>query len=208
MCESIVCKKSRDYIAVLSFLSVNSDLPLPMVKPGKKVDQYSSEGIFIKTHINYVSASKELSVSPSAISQAVRLGMRCKGFLWKLHYDKLPNEIWKDHPTYDIKCSNQGRIMYASGLVASPTISRKGYHIVCFRHGSITKSSVQVHRLVAEAFLKDQLNDLQKLYPNEKLQVDHLNMIKTDNCLSNLEWVTNSENMRRRYEFPRKNTDQ
>ena len=49
---------------------------------------------------------------------------------------------------------------------------------------------VQVHRLVAEAFVanKDpQCNDT----------VDHINCIKTDNRSCNLEWVTHTENMRR-----------
>jgi hypothetical protein len=47
-----------------------------------------------------------------------------------------------------------------------------------------------IHRLMAQAFIPN---------PDCKSEINHINGIKLDNDLSNLEWVTHSENMKHAY---------
>jgi hypothetical protein len=79
-----------------------------------------------------------------------------------------------------------------SGLVYSikskkllkPTMDTKGYCKVAL-YNDEGKLNISLHRLVALNYIDN---------PDNKPQVNHINGIKTDNKVSNLEWVTNQEN--------------
>jgi len=60
----------------------------------------------------------------------------------------------------------------------------KGYRKVKLSKDGIEKS-IRVHRLVADTFLSN---------PDAKLEVNHINGIKNDNRVENLDWCTSSEN--------------
>ena len=76
------------------------------------------------------------------------------------------------------------RLFTYKGKLIPFWITKKGY-CRCTLNINGNKKNHLVHQLVAKAFLSNE---------NNKPQVNHINCIKTDNTVENLEWVTNTEN--------------
>lgn len=101
-------------------------------------------------------------------------------------------EIYKDVIGYEglYKVSNYGNIISVArhrrkeSKVLKQCLLRTGYYCIDLCNNGVIKKHL-VHRLVANAFLDNHLN---------KEQVNHINGIKNDNKLENLEWCTRSEN--------------
>ena len=108
-------------------------------------------------------------------------------------------EIWKDIKGYEglYQVSNLGRFKSLprtttkGGILKIYINSRNKYGYVCLCKENI-KKSLRTHRIVLETF--SPVKDM------DQLQVNHINGIKTDNRLINLEWVTQSENMKHAFD--------
>ena len=81
--------------------------------------------------------------------------------------------------------------MYQAKII-KPCTNRGGYHHVCLWDNS-SGSGHRVHRLVMMAF---SAND-----NHANLDVNHIDGDKTNNHISNLEWVTRGENHKHRYQI-------
>lgn len=72
-------------------------------------------------------------------------------------------------------------------VILKPCITKKGYLRLSLTLKDKNKKNFSVHVLVAKTFIEN--------LDASKTQVNHINGIKTDNNLENLEWVTPSENV-------------
>lgn len=118
-------------------------------------------------------------------------------------------EIWKDIEGYEglYQISNFGKVKSLSKhcgfgkgyttkeIILKPHL-RLGYITFTLYKNGIPKT-FSAHRLVANAFIPNIEN---------KPQVNHINGIKTDNSIKNLEWVTNSENVKHAFDTGLKHT--
>lgn len=104
--------------------------------------------------------------------------------------NNLKNEIWKEVKGTNgkYKVSSFGRVIGAYGKLVKPVPTPKGYVRVKIWYGSTYRTRM-VHRIVAEAFIPK---------PDGKTQINHIDGDKTNNRIDNLEWCTQSENMRHR----------
>lgn len=96
-------------------------------------------------------------------------------------------EVWKPVVGHEgaYEVSNRGNVRNAASHVLSPNAQNNGYVIVhLYSGGRHTRKPKTIHRLVAEAFLGA---------PNGR-EVNHLDGVKTNNTVANLEWTTRSLN--------------
>lgn len=102
-------------------------------------------------------------------------------------------EIWKQIENYpDYFVSNLGRVKSlkrGGEKVLKGALDKDGYHFIILCNGN--RKKFFIHRLVGLVFLPN---------PENKPQINHKDRNKTNNCLSNLEWSTASENTKHAYD--------
>lgn len=104
---------------------------------------------------------------------------------------KETNTVWKPvvgyEGLYEVSIYGEIKSIKKSKLL-KPRLST-GYAMVALWNNGLRKD-LKIHRLVAIAYIKNPMN---------KPQVNHIDGNKLNNELSNLEWVTNSENLKHAY---------
>lgn len=115
-------------------------------------------------------------------------------------FRKMENEIeiWKDVVGYEglYEVSSWGRVRSLDKNVWNGKVFfkkkgefkafylHKGYPVTCLYKNNV-KKNVNIYRLVAIAFIPN---------PQNKPEVNHIDGVKTNSHVSNLEWATSSEN--------------
>ena len=158
--------------------------------PGKSVIQFDLNMKYIATFDTVRDAGKHLKEEHNStmISKACRGNIDSfKGFIWKYSEESFENEVWVELNIdyYIFVVSNYGRVKSKNGRCSYGSLENSGYlRSSSTKNGTIKK--MFVHVLVAKAFLS--------LEYNQSMVVNHKDGNKSNNHVSNLEWITPREN--------------
>lgn len=108
-------------------------------------------------------------------------------------------ETWKKIPGYsNYMASDMGKIKTFNwknqGItrIMMPAKDKSGYLRTMLKGDDGKFNTVKIHRIIALTFIENSEN---------KPEVNHKNSIRIDNRVSNLEWVTKSENIKHSFKY-------
>lgn len=193
--------KSNNHVDNLEWVTTgenNQHAHVTGTKPyTRAVEQYSKDGKYIQTFSSVKEAAKQLNVGSRVIPLACSgKNKTCRGYVLKYAVEKEirvddPDEDWKPiprHPKYEV--STKGRV-YSTKFKHIMKLAPDGNYLAI----RLMDGNYQVHTLVAKAFLGLPPSDIK--FP----RVNHKDGNGKNNYLSNLEWLTSSENSLHAYKM-------
>jgi hypothetical protein len=184
--------------------NINHALKTGLITPHtRSVLQYSLDKSFIQEFDTVNSAAQSVQLSRHSISSVCRGKTKTAGgYCWEYKITKRTESIPLnlcviiDYPNYCV--SKEGEIYSIKQKIhLKPQINKSGYCYVTLCKNK-QKRNFYIHRLVAQALIPNIKN---------KQFVNHIDLNKQNNCVSNLEWVTHSENVLHAYEQKNKNNE-
>ena len=161
------------------FVSVDITAPLYFFK---EFDQYKVGTVTNSTSTMHKLMAKPFEMSDFSFEHLPGYKHEVKCFVPEVNEEK---EEWKDTVQDECyKVSSEGRISH-NGRILSGSIHKDGYIFVNIRGKQYAK-----HRVIAEAFIPN---------PENKPFVNHIDGNKQNNKVENLEWCTQSENIKHSY---------
>lgn len=100
------------------------------------------------------------------------------------HWLAITNEEYKDY--YEISNLGNVKLLRRNNKITKGYLNKDGYKYITGNNKN-KRSTLFIHRLVAEAFIPN---------PENKPCINHIDGNKTNNNVENLEWCTYSENMK------------
>lgn len=152
------------------------------VKKGTPITQMYN-GVDFVTWLTVKFASKESGWSQTKIYSELS---ESKSTSWKYALDDIEGELWKcteDIYLYKVYVSNMGRVHFQNRKTFGG--NKEGYKLVYLTLKNGDQTNERVHRLVCNAF-----------FGPKDMHVNHIDGNRSNNKLTNLEYVTQKDNVR------------
>jgi hypothetical protein len=175
--------------------ALETGLTTPNTRPVIKMDLNGNE---LQTYKSVQDAAADIGLTRHAVIRVCKgKNNTAGGFKWKYVTEEIKvnlNEFILI-PDMEYMASTDGRIYSVlSKIVLKPMKNENGYYYVTICKKGKKKRNYYVHQLIAMTYIPN---------PDKKKYVNHKNLNKTDNRIENLEWTTQSENVKHYYKNKR-----